>query len=428
MQKKSEFYLTLALVAGIVGGVVLGLIGQSSESPALLSFIEGIKIFGDLFLSMLKWIVVPLVLFSVTSGVANLAGGGEVGRKIGKTLLYFICTSFLAVFIGIIYTNVIAPGSGGDAEALMLQLPPDVLDEAKGKQGSVAQSAPQSVSEFLKIQMNNIFMNPFKSLAETNLIGVVVFGLFLGFMILSIGEVGRPAREFFNSMNEALMKMVQIIIWVAPIGVFALTANLLSVLGPEIIKPLIMYFVTVTLALLTQLFIVYPLIMIFICRYNPLKFFNGIKEAMLLAVSTASSAATLPVTMRVVEDNLGVDKKSANFVLPMGATINMDGTALYEAVAAMFIAQMLPGVELGLFEQILVFFTATLAAVGAAGIPQAGLVTMVIVFKSLGIPLELMALIIVVDRPLDHLRTMVNVSGDALGSLFLARSEGELNS
>jgi Na+/H+-dicarboxylate symporter len=423
----TERNLTIALAVGIVGGVLVGLAAQRTQSPFLTDFIQSISIFGELFLALLKMVVVPLVLFSVTSGVANLGGGTEVGRKIAKTLAYFLTTSFLAVFIGIVAINVIRPGAGQSAESIRSQLPPDIFAGATMKQSDVAIAAPETMMEFVRIQISKLFMNPFQSLAEMNLIGVVAFGMILGFMILAIGEKGRPAREVFTSLNEALMRMVQMVIWFAPIGIFSLAALLMLALGPDVIAPLSKYFLTVIVALLLHLFVSYPLILAFICRYNPLKFFSGIKEAMMLAISCASSSATLPVTMRVVEEHCGVDKPSANFVLPMGATINMDGTALYEAVAAMFVAQLL-GFDLGLQQQILVFFTATLAAIGAAGIPQAGLVTMVVVSNAIGLPLEWMALIIVVDRPLDHLRTMVNVTGDAVGSVYLSHSEGQLSS
>lgn len=422
----TERNLTIALIASMITGVLLGLAAQATKSTFLVTFIEDIQFLGQIFIALLKMVVVPLVLFSVTSGIANLGGGKEVGRKVLKTLVYFLATMFLAVFVGIVYTNIIQPGSGTSAEEIRDRLPEDIMVSAGEKGAGVAESAPSTIGEFVSIQIEKMFMNPFQSLAEMNLIGVVVFGMLLGFMLMVIGERGRAGREVFTSINEALMQLVQMVIWIAPLGIFALAANLLMVLGPEVLAPLSVYFLTVTLALLTHLFIMYPLILIFICKYNPLRFFAGIKEAMILAVSCASSSATLPVTMRVVEEHCGVDKRSANFVLPMGATINMDGTALYEAIAAMFVAQLL-GVELGFTQQFLIFLTATLAAVGAAGIPQAGLVTMVVVFNAIGLPLEWMALIIVVDRPLDHLRTMVNVTGDATGSVYLSHSEGELD-
>lgn len=420
----TEKNLSICLVGGIIIGCSLGIAAQLTKNEAIESLIGSIAIFGKIFLSMLKMVVVPLVLFSVTSGVANLGGGGEVGRKLLKTMVYFLSTMFLAVGIGIIYTNIVGPGRGVDPEAVLAQLPPEVVEQARAKRSGL--NAPDSMAEFLDVQINNVFMNPFQALATTNLIGVVCFGLVLGLMILLGGQKTEPARLFFDAMFDALMRLVWVVIWFAPIGILALAADLLMQLGPDIIAPLSKYFLTVVFALLTHLFISYPLILLIVCRYSPLQFFLGIKEALLLAVTTSSSSATLPVTMRVVEEHLGVDKPSANFVLPMGATINMDGTALYEAVAAMFIAQLFFGADLTIMQQILVFFTATLAAIGAAGIPQAGLVTMAIVFNALGLPLELMALIIVVDRPLDHLRTVVNVSGDAIGSVFLSHSEGQL--
>lgn len=420
----TEKNLSICLVAGILIGATLGFSAQITENPSLESFIGSIAILGKIFLAMLKMVVVPLVLFSVTSGVANLGGGGEVGRKLLKTMAYFLTTMFMAVGIGIIYTNLMGPGRGVNPDEVFAKLPKEVVDQARAKRSGL--NAPESFGEFIDVQINNVFMNPFQAMATTNLIGVVCFGLVLGLMILLGGQKTEPARAFFDAMFDALMRLVWVVIWFAPLGILALAADLLMQLGPDIIRPLSKYFLTVVLALLTHLFIVYPLILLIICRYSPLQFFLGIKEALLLAITTSSSSATLPVTLRVVEDHLGVDKPSANFVLPMGATINMDGTALYEAVAAMFIAQLFFGADLTIMQQVLVFFTATLAAIGAAGIPQAGLVTMAIVFNALGLPLELMALIIVVDRPLDHLRTVVNVSGDAIGSVFLSHSEGEL--
>lgn len=419
----NERNLTIALISGIVLGVILGFSAQgSADDSPIRGFVETLSIFGRLFLASLKMVVVPLVLFSVTSGIANLGGSGEVGRKLTKTIFYFAATSFLAVLVGMVYTNLVGPGKGLNSDELFAALPENMMVESQEKQSSVAAGAPANLTEFINVQIGNIFMNPFASLAQMNLVGVVFFGLFLGLMILLTGEKGRPAREFFDSMNQALMGMVQVVIWIAPVGVMALAANLLMSIGPEVLAPLMKYFLTVVFALLTQLLIIYPLILWFLGGINPLRFFAGMKEAMLLALTTASSSATLPVTLRCVEENLGVDKRSANFVLPMGATINMDGTALYEAVAAIFVAQLI-GMQMGIEQQFIVFFTATLAAIGAAGIPQAGLVTMVIVFNALDLPLELMALIIVVDRPLDHIRTMVNVTGDATGSLVLSKSE-----
>ncbi|MCC5877401.1 MAG: dicarboxylate/amino acid:cation symporter [Candidatus Sumerlaeia bacterium] len=422
----TERNLTFALIGSIVLGVGIGAIAQATEAAPLVRFIESIQIFGKLFLRTLTMIVVPLVLFSVITGMANLHGTGEVRRKVFKVLGFFLLTSFFAVLIGIFYTNIIQPGAGTDAEELRASLPETSLQAAGETQESIALRAPESVIDFIDMQIDNIFQNPFKSMAETNLIGVVFFGLFLGFMLMLCGSQARSAIDFFNAINEALMKMVTVIIWLAPPGILALASNLAMTMGPEIVGPMGKYFATVCLALLTHILIVYPLILKFMCGYSPIKFFKGIYEAQILAITTSSSAATMPVTLRVVEEHLGVDKRSADLVVPMGATINMDGTALYEAIAAMFIAQLL-GYELGLMQQILVFFTATLAAIGAAGVPQAGLVTMVVVFNALGLPLEWMALIIVVDRPLDHLRTVVNITGDATGAVYLSTSEGDMN-
>ncbi|MDX2177338.1 MAG: dicarboxylate/amino acid:cation symporter [Candidatus Sumerlaeia bacterium] len=417
--------LTISLAAGILGGIALGLAGQFTGSPAIASFIGAIEIFGTIFLRALQMVVVPIVLFSVTAGVANLDGASELGGKLGKVLVFFAFTSFVAVLIGMIYTNLVQPGKGLDPDALIALLPPESYAGAAATQGKIALTAPSTMGEFLSTQVGNILMNPFKALAEANLIAVVFFSMFLGVAILLCGESGRPAAHFFSAMESALMKMVGVVVWLAPLGVFALASKVLLGLGPDVLRPLAKYFLTVVAGLLTHFFVVYPLLVRFLARFPVGRFFSTMREAHLMALASASSNATLPVTMRCLVENAGVDKKSADLVAPLGATINMDGTALYEAVAAMFIAQLV-GLELGLQQQFIVFFTATLAAVGAAGIPQAGLVTMVIVFKALGLPLELMALIIVVDRPLDHLRTCVNVTGDMIGAIWLARISGTL--
>jgi Na+/H+-dicarboxylate symporter len=414
--------LTIALTTGIIGGIILGLAAQRHPGTPLDGAIDFIQIFATLFLSTLKMVVVPLVLVSVTNGVANLHGGGEAGRKLGKILIYFLATSFLAVLVGMLFTNVIEPGAGRTAQSIRESLPSNALASAEKTQGAVAMRAPKTIGEFVELQIGNLFQNPFAAMAQTNLIGVVAFSMLLGLMLLYGGEKARPVREVLGAFDDALMRMVRVIIWAGPPGVLALAANLFRGLGPEVFAPLSRYFLTVVLALGTHLFIVFPLVLILVCRYSPRRFFMGMREAMLLAVSTSSSAATMPATLRCTEEHLGVDRKDAEFVIPMGATINMNGTALYEAVAAMFVAQVL-GMELTILQQMLVFLTATLAAIGAAGVPQAGLVTMVIVFNAIGLPLEWMALIIVVDRPLDHLRTVVNIVGDAVGAVFLSGSE-----
>jgi Na+/H+-dicarboxylate symporter len=426
----TEKNLMYALVAGIVLGAVLGVVagggylGETASETAR-SFIARIEIFGVLFLTSLRMIVAPLVLFSVTAGVANLGRGGAIGRRFGLVLVYFLATSFLAVLIAIFYCNVIGPGRGVDSAALIEKLPPEEREAAAKTQQGIADKAPKTMAEFADVQIKSVFMNPFRSLVEMNLVGVVAFALMLGLSLAAGGEAARPVIDFFNAMDAALMRIVKVILWLAPLGILALASKMLSTLGLDVIRPLAAYFLTVIAGLATQQFIVFPLIAWTFVRYSPWKLMMGLREVMLFAVSTSSSAATIPVTLRETQSKLGVDEGSANFVIPMGATINMNGTALYEAAAAMFIAQLI-GLELTLMTQLIVFLTATLAAIGAAGIPQAGLVTMVIVFNALGIPLEWMALIIVVDRPLDHLRTVVNVCGDAVGAILLSHSQGLL--
>jgi Na+/H+-dicarboxylate symporter len=417
--------LAFAIGAGIVGGVLVGALANAQPDGFFSTLVQNSQIFGKIFLAALRMIVVPLVLFSVVSGVASLQGSASIGSRFARTLIYFVATSFLAVLIGIILTNIIRPGAGMNSAALLAGLPEGAREEAQAAQASIAAKAPATFSEFLDQQIANVFMNPFKAMAEMNLVGLVAFALALGLALVYGGEKARPAIAFFAAMEAALMRLVSVVMWLAPLGIFALAARTVGAIGADIIRPLSWYFLTVSLALFLHGVGVYSVLVWTLARYSPIRFFKGAYEVIVFAFSTASSAATMPVTMRVAQEKLGVDEGSAGLVIPMGATVNMDGTALYEAVAAMFIAQLL-GMELTLTSQILIFFTATLAAIGAAGIPQAGLVTMVIVFNAIGIPLEWMAVIIVVDRPLDHLRTCVNVLGDLVGAVYLSRTAGLL--
>jgi Na+/H+-dicarboxylate symporter len=430
LQLFTQRNLTIALAASILLGILVGLVangsllGEAAAGPTQ-KLVQSVSIFGVIFMEALRMIVVPLVLVSVTTGVANLRESGQVGRKFGLVMAYFLATSFFAVFVGILYTNIVQPGAGGDPAALLANLPERDRAAAERTQQSIAERAPESIGAFVEVQVKNLLMNPFKSLAEMNLVGVVAFSMMLGLALAAGGRKSDPVIDFFNSMDHALMKLVGVVMWLAPLGIFALASRMIASLGLDVIGPLASYFITVVLGLGTMQLLVYPLLAVALIRYNPLKFLWGLREVMLLAVSTSSSAATMPVTIHEVQDKLGVDEGSANFVIPIGTTINMNGTALYEAVAAMFVAQLI-GIEMSLTTQVLIFFTATLAAIGAAGVPQAGLVTMVIVFNAVGIPLQWMALIIVVDRPLDHLRTVVNVSGDALGAMLMSHRAGLL--
>lgn len=411
--------LTILMGVGVVGGTLLGIAAQATGSEALVGAIGSLKILGDLFLAALRMVVVPVVFFAVVSGLAAMPHSEGAGKRILTILLFFATTTLIAVVLGQVLTAIVRPGIGVSQEEIIAQLPPEIM--ASAEQTRAGLKAPETFDAFLRAQMANLFMNPFKAMAEANFVGIVFFGLILGYLVMRGGDQFDAARSFFIQMNELMLTMVRIVVWLGPPGIFALAANLFATVGLDLLRPLAYYVLVVFLGLFLHCFVVYPLLMVTLAGYSPWRFFVGMKDAMVLALSTASSAATMPVTLRCTEENLGIDRNVTRLVVPMGATINMDGTALYEAVAAAFVAQLFFGHDLGIGQQAILALTATMAAIGAAGIPQAGLVTMVIVFKALNLPLELMAIIIVVDRPLDHMRTMVNVTGDSTTSVVMSR-------
>jgi Na+/H+-dicarboxylate symporter len=373
-------------------------------------WVLSVHFLGDLFLGALKMIIGPLVLASVVVGLISLGDIRHAGRTGGLTVAYFLSTTFVAVAIGLLMVNLIRPGAGADLVSLQA--------------GEVTIRAQEvGVGTFLKELLTGIFMNPFKALAEGKVLSIIAFALLLGGVLTTLGERGAPLRRFFESLNDAMMGIVHVILKFTPIGVFALLGGLVAKSGVEVFAGLAKYMGAVLAALglhaLFLLLVVLPLV----GRTRPGHFFGGMRSAWALAFSTASSSATLPLTMECA-DALGVPRRASRFVLPLGATINMDGTALYEAIAAMFIAQAY-GIHLGFGEQIVVFLTATTAAIGAAGIPEAGLVTMSLVLTSVGLPLEGIGMILAVDRVLDMCRTCVNVVGDSVGAAVVGRLDAD---
>ncbi|MDH5527485.1 MAG: dicarboxylate/amino acid:cation symporter [Nitrospirota bacterium] len=369
-----------------------------------------LKFIGDLFLGALKMIVGPLVFASVVVGMLSLGDVRHAGRMGGKTVVYFLSTTFMAVGVGLLMVNLIQPGVGVD----LSQLGGDVKQIRATEIG---------VGAFLVELVTGIFMNPFAALAQGKVLSIIAFALLLGGVITTLGERGEPLRRFFESLNDALMGMVHVILFFTPAGVFALLGNIVAKSGVEIFAGLAKYALAVVAGLAVHGFLLLFLVLPLLGRIQAGHVAKGMRAAWAMAFSTASSSATLPLTMECARDNVGVPDRSVRFVLPLGATINMDGTALYESVAALFIAQAY-GIHLGIGEQMIVFLTATTAAIGAAGIPEAGLVTMSLVLSSVGLPLEGIALILAVDRILDMCRTCVNVVGDSIGSVVVARLEG----
>ena len=393
MKKNGLLYL---MVAGIVLGIFSGWMFGSK-----MLVVEWI---GEMFLDALKMLVVPLIISSMIVGIAGL---GDI-RKVGKTGLialgYFMATTCIAVIIGLVMVNIIEPGAA--VEMTVEQVP----EKVAGKESV-------GVTDILK---SFVSPNLVESMVNMDILPLIVFSLIFGGVLTTLGEPGKRAIDFFDTVNAAVMKIVHLLMYFAPIGVFALIASKLGAAGggdlflAELAK-IGKYATTVISALLIHGLVVLPTVLYLTTRRNPATYFKNVTGALTTAFSTASSSATLPVTIECAEENNRVSRKASLFVLPLGATVNMDGTALYESVAALFIAQML-GIELSFGEQMIVFLTATLAAVGAAGIPEAGLVTMVMVLQSVGLPLEGIGMLLSIDWFLDRCRTTVNVWGDSIGA------------
>jgi len=390
------------ILVGIVAGIVLAFVGVSVFGESMIAF----EWMGTLFLQALKMIIVPLIMASMIVGITGLGDVRKLGRVGGMTVLYYGATTGLAVALGIVLVNVMRPGDGIELGSTAT---PDAVmgKEALG---------------FADIALSFVSDNIFAAMAELDILPIIVFSLVLGGILTTIGEAGKPVIAFFYGLNEAIMKMVHLIMWFAPLGVFGLVAGRFARAGDlaTLIGGLGKYMATVLLGLGIHGLVVLPLILWLLGRRNPLRYMANMATPLLTAFSTASSSATLPLTIEATEEKNKVSRESAYFVLPLGATINMDGTALYESVAAIFIAQAV-GLDLTFGQQVMIFLTATLAAVGAAGIPQAGLVTLVLVLKAVGLPLEGIGLILAVDWLLDRFRTTVNVWGDACGAGVIDR-------
>ena len=407
MKTHSSNTLLWAILTGIVSGTILG--GTLPDIGHSVSFL------GELFLKALFVLVVPLVMSSIIVGVSSLGDVRQLGPLGGRTVLYFMTTTGIAVTIGLVLVLLIQPGTSGSSAA-------DA--EAMASVSERLEDKPASVTELLQtILIGLVPKNLFAAMANAEVLPLIVFSLVFGGVLTTIGERGSLVIRFFEGVNGAIMAMVHLLMWTAPVGIGALIAGRLGEAGgfsgfwPQLVQ-LGAYAGTVILGLLTHALIVLPLILYFVGKHNVVQYARNLGTALTTAFSTSSSSATLPLTMEAVIDEHGVSSRTARFVLPVGATINMDGTALYEAVAAVFIAQSY-GIELTFAHTIIIVLTATLAAIGAAGIPEAGLVTMVLVLKAVNLPIEGIALILVIDWFLDRCRTTINVWGDAVGAAVI---------
>ena len=410
------------IIIGMVLGVLFGIFGSRiSWGSSFIS--DWIKPFGTIFINLLKLIAMPLILASLIKGVSDLKDISKLSKIGGRTVIIYLCTTVLAVIIGLFLVNTISPGSTIN-ENTRNELMISYKSEAEKKQSAAEkQKETGPLQALVDVVPSNIFN---ATTDNKNMLQVIFFALFFGIgMILIPEDKSKPVKNFFDSFNYIILKLIDIIMISAPYGVFALLAALV-VESPSIdlFIALGAYSLTLILGLIIMIFIYIFIVKIF-TGVNPVKFIKGISPAQLLAFSTSSSAATLPVTMERVENKLGVDKEISSFVLPIGATINMDGTSVYQAVAAVFIAQAF-GMDLSFSTQLGIVVTATLASIGAAAVPSAGMIMLIIVLGQAGIPEAGLALIFAVDRPLDMCRTIVNVTGDATVSMLVAKSVGKL--
>ncbi len=405
--------LTVRILIGMGAGLALGLLTQLLALPPehwVNTFLinDVLDAGGKLFVNSLRLMVVPLVFVSLVCGAASLGGSGNIGRLGGKTLALYLLTTALAVTIALTLAVVVSPGAGAEPPAVEVSYTP---------------VTPPSVKDTL---VNIVPTNPVAAMAEGKMLQIITFALLFGFALTRAGEQGLRVRGFFDDVNEVMMELIAFLIKLAPYGVFCLMAKLFATVGWQEILKLISYFLTVVGALVLQITVVYPMLLAFLGRVNPLTFLVKMREPMLVGFSTSSSGATLPVTMRTVEERVGVRGEVASFAVPLGATINMDGTAIMQGVATVFIAQFY-GVPLEMSDYVTVVVTATLASIGTAAVPGVGLVMLAMVLGQVGLPIEGISLIIGIDRLLDMLRTAVNITGDGTVATIVARSEDMLD-
>jgi len=408
--------LALAVLAGLLAGPEHSLFGI--RYYAMFDFI------GTLFLNALKMIIVPLIVSSIMVGIASVGGTHGLARLGSKTIIYYMTTSLFAILIGLLLVNLFAPGIiDGQPANQVLGLSEQHAAEASQKIGE------KGVNDIAGVFLSMIPANIIAAAANGQMLGIIFFSILFGFFLTRIEESYAEAQyNFWNGLFQIMMKITDLVMKFAPIGVFGLVAKVIAGIDTsgldELAQTLGMFFLTVLLALAAHTFVVLPLLLKFVGRVKPIKQYKAMAPAMLTAFSTASSSATLPLTMECVEKNAGVSNRTSSFVLPLGATVNMDGTALYECVAAMFIAQAY-GIELGFATQFTIVLVALLTSIGVAGIPAASLVAITIILTTIGLPIEAVGLILAVDRILDMFRTSVNVFSDSCGAVIIARSEGE---
>jgi Na+/H+-dicarboxylate symporter len=393
--------LTFWIFVGLFGGIISGQVFGEAIVP-----IAGPL--SDLFLRLLRMAIMPLIITSLTAAVINVGGRRDLGILGGKTFVYYITSSLLAILTGQTLVNVFKPGIGSAIEF----------------QREVSEIPALTQTPF-QLLLDIIPENPFQAMAEGTVLPVIFFSILFGYFVTRLEEPHRShLGGFFEAGFKAMMKLTYAVIWTAPLGVFGINARIVATTGFEAFRSLGFYFVLVLVGLFIHAAVTLPLLTFLVTRRNPYWHFLGMPPALVTAFSTGSTIVTLPLTMKAVTEHSGVSDKIASFVLPIGATVNMDGTALYECVAVIFIAQIY-GFNLGFDQQLVIVLTALLASIGAASVPMSGLVMMSIILGAVGLPLEGVAVILAVDRVLDMFRTMVNVLSDSFGSVIVAKLDGE---
>lgn len=407
---KQKLGLTTKIFIAMVLGIVVGLILFALPTHETMNYyvVDGVlDIGGKVFITILKMLVVPIVFVSLVCGTCNIGSGERFGWLALKTLCLYLLTTALAISLALLVAHTFSIGSGSHLET---------------QATFSAQQIPSLKQTFL-----NIFpANPVEALATGNMLQVIVFSILFGLAISFAGKSGEHIRQIFTDLDTVIMKLMGMVISVAPYGVFCLVSSIFAKIGFTIISQLLGYFCTVLFVLMLQLFITYPVLLNFLARLNPLTFFQKMFPAMVFAFSTSSSSASIPVVLELVEMKLGVRNFVAAFVIPLGATINMDGTAIMQGVATVFIANAY-GIHIGLTGYLMVILTATLASIGTAGVPSVGLITLTMVLQQVGLPIEGIALIIGVDRLLDMVRTAVNICGDSSIACVVGNSENAID-
>ena len=397
--------ILIGSLSGILLGAVLSTLDKESATSQVSLYIA--ELLGMLFVDLLKMVMIPLVFTSIAVGVANLRTHNKIHRVWKTTLGYFFLTAIVAITLGLTAANLLKPGKG-----LHLPMFQDAMENF--------QAHEMTLPEFFTQFLHSLFQNPVAAMAEANIIAVVIFALLMGIALVIGGERFQNIRIFLQELLELVLMLVGWIMKLAPLCIMALLIKLVVTQDFSLLMILIKFISLVIGTILLHALVVLPIILYLVTGMTPIKFWRGAREALITAFATSSSSATLPITLQCAEQNLHVKRNIAGFVLPLGATVNMDGTALYEAAAALFIANLV-GVDLNLMQQMIVFFTAMLAAMGAPGIPSAGMVTMLLVLQSVGLPVEAIAILLPIDRLLDAFRTSVNVEGDMIGSLVVQK-------